>query len=69
MLKAIRALVHKHLIQDAAAEVDQTIEGLPTTLDKHSLGFDMGDAVLSEAAQILRWLHIEELREPQTEIK
>uniref|UniRef100_A0A3B1K775 RNA transcription, translation and transport factor protein n=1 Tax=Astyanax mexicanus TaxID=7994 RepID=A0A3B1K775_ASTMX len=42
--------------------------GLPVALDKHILGFDTGDATLNEAAQILRLLHIEELRDLQTRI-
>ena len=43
-------------------------EGLPVALDENILGFDTGDAVLNEAGQILRLLHIEELRELQTKI-
>uniref|UniRef100_A0A4W5RRN0 RNA transcription, translation and transport factor protein n=1 Tax=Hucho hucho TaxID=62062 RepID=A0A4W5RRN0_9TELE len=42
--------------------------GLPVALDKHILGFDTGDATLNEAAQILRLLHIEDLRDLQTRI-
>ncbi|XP_057685266.1 RNA transcription, translation and transport factor protein isoform X2 [Corythoichthys intestinalis] len=44
------------------------LKGIPVALEKHILGFDTGDATLNEAAQILRLLHIEELRELQTRI-
>lgn len=42
---------------------------MPVALDKHVLDFDIGDAVLREAAQIQQLLHIEELRELQTKSK
>ncbi|KAI4885763.1 hypothetical protein NFI96_031286 [Prochilodus magdalenae] len=68
MLKAIRILIQERLTPEAISRASQAKEGLPVALDKHILGFDTGDATLNEAAQILRLLHIEELRELQTRI-
>ncbi|XP_049609430.1 RNA transcription, translation and transport factor protein [Syngnathus scovelli] len=68
MLKAIRILIQERLSPEAIAKASHSKEGVPVPLDKHNLGFDTGDAILNQAAQILRLLHIEELRELQTRI-
>ncbi|XP_056287246.1 RNA transcription, translation and transport factor protein [Pseudoliparis swirei] len=68
MLKAIRILIQEKLSPEAISRASQSTEGIPVALDKHTLGFDTGDATLNEAAKILRLLHIEELRELQTRI-
>ncbi|XP_053330891.1 RNA transcription, translation and transport factor protein [Spea bombifrons] len=68
MLRAIRILVQERLSSEAIARSNSSKEGLPVALDKHILGFDTGDAVLNDAARILRLLHIEELRALQTKI-
>ena len=67
MVKAILTVVQELLTQDVVAGASQTKGGLPDASDEHILGFDTGNAVLCEAAQVL--LQIEELGELQTKMK
>jgi len=43
-------------------------QGTPFPLESADLGFDTGDAVLNQAAKVLRLLHIRDLRQLQTSI-
>ncbi|XP_014671871.1 PREDICTED: UPF0568 protein C14orf166 homolog isoform X1 [Priapulus caudatus] len=70
-LKAVTKLISERLSPDAleAAKSNipsETVKPLP--LANCVLGFETGDYVMSEAAKILRLLHIRELRELQTRI-
>jgi len=70
LLRAVTNAVRKKLkpsqVTIAAAMKDEPTETFP--LANQPLGFDTGDALLNEAAKVLRLLHINELRDAQTQI-
>ena len=53
IVKAVLTVVQELLTQDVLAGANQTEGGLPDASDEHILGFDTGNAVLCEAAQVL----------------
>uniref|UniRef100_M4ALJ1 RNA transcription, translation and transport factor protein n=1 Tax=Xiphophorus maculatus TaxID=8083 RepID=M4ALJ1_XIPMA len=65
MLKAIRILIQERLSPEAITKANQNREVMRLNL---SFFWFQTHATLNEAAQILRLLHIEELRELQTKI-
>uniref|UniRef100_A0A0B6ZG48 RNA transcription, translation and transport factor protein n=1 Tax=Arion vulgaris TaxID=1028688 RepID=A0A0B6ZG48_9EUPU len=70
LLKAICITVVEKFSQDAldAALKQKNIKDEFIPLDKTELGFDAGDYILTEAAKILRLIHIRDLRDLQTKI-
>ena len=75
LLEAVRIVMEEKLSQTALEAVQQAKpeEGVRKAKKKYNItpkdcGFDLGDPVLSEAAKVLRLLHIQELRTLQTHI-
>ncbi|GLV33275.1 uncharacterized protein CBL_08443 [Carabus blaptoides fortunei] len=68
-LKAVQKIVCKRLNPDAIEKPNTIIiKGTPFPYQDANLGFDLGDAVLNQAAKILRLLYIQNLRQLQTNI-
>ena len=69
-LKAVSLLIPARLSKDAiqAAASTQTKGSDVIPLDKTELGFEAGDYIMTEAAKIVRLLHVKELRDLQSKI-
>lgn len=75
LLEAIALVVCEKLSETALAEGARSDAPAPSggdtkkfNISARECGFDLGDPVLSEAAKVLRLLHIQELRQLQTNI-
>ena len=76
LLEAVRIVIEEKLSQEAleAAKMTKPEEDSMKGKEKQfeitaeECGFDLGDPVLSEAAKVMRLLHIQELRHLQTHI-
>ena len=72
LLEAVRIIIHKNLFNTAAKsckdDEEKKKEAKKFNVTAKECGFDLGDPVLSEAAMVLRLLHIQELRDLQTHI-
>ncbi|XP_013422185.1 RNA transcription, translation and transport factor protein [Lingula anatina] len=67
VLKAISLLITERLSKQGLQAKDKTVDpGI--TMDSIDLGFEAPDYISTEAAKILRLLHIKELRELQSQI-
>nr|CAB3265824.1 UPF0568 protein C14orf166 homolog [Phallusia mammillata] len=67
-LEAVRILVKERLSKHDKPTTKNTDKKITVPLDEQELGFDTGDALLNRAARALRLLHINELRQLQTDI-
>lgn len=69
LLEAIRIVIQEKLSESALSEsAKSTVKSKRYAITAKECGFDLGDPVLSEAAMVLRLLHIQELRDLQTHI-
>ena len=69
LLDAIRIVIQEKLSKSAREQGSKsTKEDKKYAITAKECGFDLGDPVLSEAAKVLRLLHIQELRDLQTRI-
>ncbi|CAG5115169.1 unnamed protein product [Candidula unifasciata] len=70
LLKAVCVLVSEKFSQEAldAAQRQKNVKDEHIPLEKTELGFEAGDYIMTEAAKILRLLHIRDLRDLQTKI-
>ena len=79
LLEAVRIVIQTYLSSsaleaanpdacDKLGAVKSSVKSLQFSVTAKECGFDLGDPVLSEAAKVLRLLHIRELRDLQTHI-
>lgn len=66
LLTAARIVIQEKLVESAKIKEDTVREEY--TITAKECGFDLGDPVLSEAAKVLRLLHLQELRLLQTRV-
>lgn len=73
LLEAARIVIQEKLTESALEEAASKSAAKKEEVKQYTItakecGFDLGDPVLSEAAKVLRLLHIQELRDLQTRI-
>ena len=70
LLEAVRLVIQARLssVNSASVHTAQKKGSHMLNVTAKECGFDLGDPVLSEAAKVLRLLHIRELRDLQTQI-
>lgn len=69
VLQAVCIVIKERLSKEALSKSqNQEVSKVFLPLDKMDLGFETGDYISTEAAKILRLLHIRDLRDLQTDI-